>query len=272
MRIAPSPAVRHGQARAVGADRERVGRGQQRSRRRSRRRPGRCSRRRRRAGRAVPVAGSRCRIEMALPVAGGDVDVTAAGGDRERRGLRERAARRAAEAAGEADAAGRAGLLRERAGRGVALQDGDGVGILGGRVQRRRRRARWRAHRRPRARGRRCMSPASPPRMQACLPPSCSSAPPVGSIANDGDGVGVAAGHVEAAAVGRDRERGRAEQADAGGAAAEAARAHAPGRALELGQRARLDVTREAGDRVRDRRDGVEVAAARARARSGRRR
>ena len=222
-----------------------------------------------------------CRWRVALQdrdgVAGGrgDVDVAPAGGDRERRGLRERAAvvqprppARRMQPVGPGCCES-APVVR------VALQDGDRVGVLGGRVERRAvGRDRERVDARERAAARHAPA-SSPPRMQACLPPSWSSAPPVGSIENDGDGVGVAAGDVEAAAVGRDRERGRAEQADARGAAAEAAGPHASGGALELRQRAGREVTRERRSRssrsTRRRRDGARRARARsARRRSGR--
>ena len=150
------------------------------ARRRSRRRPGRCIRRCRRAAPAGRSA-SRCRSETALP-GRGDVDVAAAGGDRDRRQLSERAARGAAEAAAEPDAAGRTGLLGEPAGGGVALQHRDGVGVLGGGIERRAVRARSRARRRPRSARPERHSPASaPPRTQAWRPPSWSSAPPVAS-------------------------------------------------------------------------------------------
>ena len=75
-----------------------------------------------------------------------------------------------------------------------------------------------------------------------------------------GDGIRVAPGHVQAAAVGRDRERRRAGQADARGAAAAATGPHAAGRPAQLRQRAGRDVTRECGHRSRDGRDGVEMA------------
>ena len=127
---------RDGEARAVGADRE-------------------CDRRRQQRGRgaisdaladaAGHAGGLQERAAGGIPLQDrdgvargrGDVDVAPARGDRECRGLCQRAARRAAEAAGHPDAAGRAGLLRQRAGRRVALQDGDGVRVLGGRIQRR---------------------------------------------------------------------------------------------------------------------------------------
>ena len=168
----------------------------------------------------------------------------------------------AAEPAGQADAAGRSGLLRERARGGVALQDGDRVGVLGGRDTASRRRARSRARRR-----RRAHAGGAHAGVVAAADAGLVSAElqqrAAGRVDRErGDRVGVASGDVQAAAVGGDRERGRAEQADAGGAAAEATGPHAAGRALELHQRAGVDVARERGHRVGDGRGRIQVATA----------
>ena len=151
----------------------------------------------------------------------------------------------------------------ERARRRIALQDGDRVGVLRRRVERQPvGRDRERVGARERASGRAgagVVAAADAGLLAAELQQRAA-----GRIDRERrHGVGVTAGDVEAAPVGGDRERARAEQSDARGAAAEAARAHAPGCALELRQRAGLHVAREAGDRVRDRRGGVEELAAR---------
>ena len=141
-------------------------------------------------------------------------------------------------------------------------QHRDGVGVLG---------RRHRASRRPgaiasastpaSARPERHAPASAPPRTQAWRPPSWSRAPPVASSEKEAMASASRAGHVQAAAVGGDRERGRAEQADARGAATAAAGPHAAGGAAQLRQRTGLDVTRERRHRARDGRDGIEVTA-----------
>ena len=204
----------------------------------------------------------------------GDVDVAPARGDRDRRRLcRARGPWRSARPPPRRMQPVGPGCWESAPVVGIALQHRDRVGVLGRPRRAWRRPARSRAHRRPAsARPERQAPGSAPPRTQAWRPPSWSRAPPVGSSENDGDGVGVPPGHVQAAAVGRDRERGRAEQADARGAAAAAAGPHAAGGAAQLRQRTGLDVTREGGHGARDGRDGIEMAAVGRERRSARRR
>ena len=251
---------RNRQAAAVGAHRERCRRRQQR--------------RRRAVGDSLPDAAGRAggldqQAGGGVPLqhrdgvarARSDVEVAAAGGDHERRRLCQGASRGAAETAGEADAAGQAGLLRERSGGRIALQHCHRVDVLGGRID-------------DRAVGRDGECVGAEQRAAVEARAGVVAAAHAGALAAQleqraadridrerGNGVGLLAGHVQAAAVGGDHQRGGTGEADARGAATVAARPHAAGRAAQLRERSGLGVTREGRHGSRDGRDGVEVPA-----------